>query len=42
MVYLLRENHTDKVQPIDAGYGKMIKKKNRRTDGEVAGEGGEP
>lgn len=46
MVYLLPENHTDKVQPIDAGYGKMIKKKNRRTDGEVdgevAGEGGEP
>ena len=27
MVYLLPENHTDKVQPIDAGYGKMIKKK---------------
>ena len=39
---LLPENHTDKVQPIDAGYGKMIKKKKRRTDGEVAGEGGEP
>ena len=42
VVYLLPENHTDKVQPIDAGYGKMIKKKNRQTDGEVAGEGGEP
>lgn len=27
VVYLLPENHTDKVQPIDAGYGKMIKKK---------------
>ena len=27
MVYLLPENHTDKVQPIDAGYGKMMKKK---------------
>jgi len=38
VVYLLPENHTDKVQPIDAGYGKMIKKKIKRTDGEVAGE----
>lgn len=27
VVYLLPENHTDKVQPINAGYGKMIKKK---------------
>ena len=27
VVYLLPENHTDKVQAIDAGYGKMIKKK---------------
>ena len=27
VVYLLPENHTDKVQPIDAGYGKMMKKK---------------
>eukprot|EP00794_Sanderia_malayensis_P013550 gene13550-14951_t len=27
LAYLLPENHTDKVQPIDAGYGKMIKKK---------------
>eukprot|EP00794_Sanderia_malayensis_P021199 gene21199-23281_t len=27
LVYLLPENHTDKVQPIDAGYGKMKKKK---------------
>ena len=27
VVYLLPENHTDKVQPIDAGYGQMIKKK---------------
>ena len=27
MVYLVPENHTDKVQPIDAGYGKMMKKK---------------
>ena len=27
MVDLLPENHTDKVQPIDAGYGKMMKKK---------------
>ena len=27
MVYLLPENHTDKVQPIDAGHGKMMKKK---------------
>lgn len=27
MVYLLPENHTAKVWPIDAGYGKMIKKK---------------
>ena len=27
MVYLLLENHTDKVQPIDADYGKTMKKK---------------
>ena len=27
VVYMLPENHTDKVQPIDAGYGKMIKRK---------------
>ena len=27
VVYLLTENHTDKVQPIDAGYGKMMNKK---------------
>ena len=27
VVYLLPENHTDKVQPIDAGYGKMMNKK---------------
>ena len=27
MVYLLPENYTDKVQPIDDGYGKMMKKK---------------
>ena len=27
MVDLLPENHTDKVQPIGAGYGKMMKKK---------------
>ena len=24
-VYLLPENHTDKIQPIDAGFGKMLK-----------------
>ncbi|XP_014675269.1 PREDICTED: jerky protein homolog-like [Priapulus caudatus] len=27
IVYLLPENQTDKVQPIDAGYGKLIKSK---------------
>ena len=27
IVYLLPENHTDKVQPIDAGYGKLLKTK---------------
>ena len=27
MVYLLPENHTDKVQPIDAGCGKILKTK---------------
>ena len=27
IVYLLHENHTDKIQPIDAGFGKMLKKK---------------
>lgn len=27
IVYLLPENHTDKVQPIDAGCGKMLKTK---------------
>ena len=27
VVYFLPENHTDKVQPIDAGYGKMMKMK---------------
>ena len=27
MVYLLPENHTDKVQPIDAGFGRLMKKK---------------
>ena len=27
IVYLLPENHTDKIQPIDAGFGKMLKTK---------------
>ena len=27
IVYLLPENHTDKIQPIDAGFGKMYKTK---------------
>ena len=27
IVYLLPENHTDKIQPIDAGFGKMLKKR---------------
>ena len=27
MVYLLPENHTDKIQPLDAGFGKMYKTK---------------
>lgn len=27
IVYLLPENHTDKIQPIDAGFGKMFKTK---------------
>ena len=27
IVYLLPENHTDKIQPIDAGFGKMLKPK---------------
>ena len=27
LVYLLPLNHTDKVQPIDAGFGKMMKTK---------------
>lgn len=27
VVYLLPENHTDKVQPIDAGCGKILKAK---------------
>ena len=37
VVYLLPENHTDKVQPIDAGCGKLLK--TRRGNGEVAGGG---
>jgi len=27
IIYLLPENHTDKVQPIDAGFGKQMKVK---------------
>ena len=27
IVYLLPENHTDKIQPIDAGFGKTLKTK---------------
>ena len=27
IIYLLPENHTDKVQPIDAGFGKQMKAK---------------
>ena len=27
IVYLLPDNHTDKVQPVDAGFGRMIKQK---------------
>ena len=27
VVYLLPQNHTDKIQPIDAGYGKLLKTK---------------
>lgn len=27
VVYLLQDNHTDKVQPIDAGFGKAMKQK---------------
>lgn len=27
VIYLLPENHTDKVQPIDAGCGRLVKAK---------------
>ena len=27
IVYLLPDNHTDKVQPVDAGFGRMMKQK---------------
>ena len=36
IVYLLPENHTDKILPIDVGFGKMYKTKNWRGDGQVA------
>ena len=38
-VYMLPENHTDKIQPIDAGCGWMMKVKNWCSNGNMARRG---